>query len=150
VARHVLTRDGRGHRPDGAGEEAVAVDDRRELVANRGIDRLAAVQRLEPSELLRLGLDPLGDAQERGGAFGRRRAGPRLERLARASGGGIDLLGRRLGQLEDRLARARVQDRLGRLGAGGEFAVDEKVRVHWVSSLRDSICRNRPCRCRRA
>jgi hypothetical protein len=58
---------------------------------------------------------------------------------ARSAHGGVDLLGRGLGQVEDRLARARVQDRLGRLGAGGELAVDEKLRVHRVSSLRDHL-----------
>jgi hypothetical protein len=46
------------HRP---GEEAVAIDDGRDFVIAGGIDRLAAVQRLQRGEGVGLGLDPVGD-----------------------------------------------------------------------------------------
>ena len=41
---------GAGHGAHRAGEEAEAIDDRRDLVVEHGVDRLAAVQRFERGE----------------------------------------------------------------------------------------------------
>ena len=65
-----------GMRAHRAGEEAVAIDDRRDLVVEHRVDRLAAIQRFERRERLGLGLDAIGDLEEIAGALGRRRARP--------------------------------------------------------------------------
>ena len=93
-----------GMRAHRAGEEAVAVDDRRDLVVEHGVDRLAAVQRFERGELLGLGLDAVGDLQEIAGALRRRRARPGGEGLLGGGDRRLDLRLAGLRQVEDGLA----------------------------------------------
>ena len=64
VAGNILAGDDARHGAHRAREEAVAIDDRRDLVVQHRVDRLAAVQRLERGKTFRLGLDALGDLQE--------------------------------------------------------------------------------------
>ena len=70
MAGEVLAGDGAVLAADGAGEEAPAVGDGRDLVVAGGVDRLAAVQRLEGGEGVGLCLDAVGDAEEGTWAMG--------------------------------------------------------------------------------
>ena len=97
-----------------AGEEAEAVDDRRDLIAHHRVVGLPQLSASSSGERLRLGFDPIGERSSR------------LERAAgvmstvspegrdRRSDGRFDLVDRRFRQTEQRLARPRVQDLFGR------------------------------------
>ena len=67
----------------GAGEETNLVDHRRDLLAHRDRDDLAAVLGLDGDELLGVRLEDVGDLAAARAALRRRRAPPRRERLRR-------------------------------------------------------------------
>jgi hypothetical protein len=64
VARQIFAGDRPCIVAHGAGEEAVAIDDRRDFVIEHGIDRLAAVERFERAKPGGVLLDRVGDLQE--------------------------------------------------------------------------------------
>ncbi|MPL93022.1 hypothetical protein SDC9_39146 [bioreactor metagenome] len=130
VARQVLARDRPVHGAHGAREEAEAVDDRRQLVAERHVPGLAAVERLEPGERRRLGLDLLGDLQQIARAGGRRGARPGGEGLRRGPDRRLDLRERGLGKGDNHLAGAGVEDLFLGLGARNEVGADQHLRLH--------------------
>ena len=113
------------------------------LVVEGAVDRLAAVEGFEPRECLRLGLDPFGDLQQIAGALGRRGAGPCGEGPGGGGDGGVDLGGGRLGQLQDQLARAGVEDALGGLRAFLKASANQEFGVHLGASVGWIICRRR-------
>ena len=63
-SRHVLTGGTAFQGPGGSGEEAEAVGDRRDLLGEGRGERLADVLRLDPSQLLAVGLDHVGELEE--------------------------------------------------------------------------------------
>ena len=103
-------------RPAGVVEE-VRCGERNVDVA-RLLDRLAAVHRLEHGELARALLEDARDPEQVLGAL---RAGERrpavLERVARRSDGAVDLLGRRLRDLGQRLLGRRADRRVRLVGS---------------------------------
>ncbi len=110
----------------------VAVDDRRDLVVLHGVDRLAAVQRLERGEAVGLRLDPVGDLEQIGRALRGGRARPRRKGLLGRCDGRLDLPLVRLGQGENRRTRPRVEDRLLGLRPRLEARADQHCGVHGV------------------
>ncbi len=97
---------------NGTGEEAAAIDDRGDLVIEHGVDRLAAVQRFQRGEALRL----LLDARRRSSAGSRSvRRGWCCDQLGKAlsaaSTAASIWASEASEQLQHRLARLRVQDR---------------------------------------
>ncbi len=126
MAGEIFPRDLPVLRPDRAREEAVAIDDRGNLVAARGVDRLAAVQGFQRREGVGLGLDPVGDPEERRRAFAGRGARPAVERFPRRRNRLVDLRGGGFGNVEDQRAGPRVQDRFGRFLPLLEIGADQK------------------------
>ena len=118
-----------------AGEEAEAVDDRRDLVVQHADPRLAAVQRFERGEGLGLALDGVGELQQERRALGRRGARPGLEGLRGRIDRRVDLRRRGLGQLDDSLLGLGIEHGFRRFGAVDEVRADQHLRVeHELSS----------------
>jgi hypothetical protein len=144
VAGQVLARERPLHGAHRAGEEAEAVDDGGDLVAQDQIARLAAIERLEGREGFRLRLDPVGELQEQGRALGRGGARPRGEGPVGGGDRRVDLVGGGFGQLHHRVAGARIENGLRFLRSGLEAPADQHLGlgglgegscVHGVSPL---------------
>ena len=89
-------------------------------------DRLPAVFRFEPRQLVEVLLDELGHPDQEPGSFFGGCPAPRLERAGRGGDGGIDVLGAAFGDLGDDLPRRRVDVRKVASRAGRpELAIDE-------------------------
>ena len=118
--------------PRRSGEEPDLVDHRRDLLVPGQADRFAGVLRLEGDQLLGVGLQRVGDADEGQAALGGRGVAPAVERLGCGPSGGVDVgtgRHRRLGEL---LAGDRVDERRGpALDRVPQLAVDEVLdRAH--------------------
>ena len=127
VAREVLAAERAVHAARGAREKAEAVGDGRDLVAERACVRLAAVQRFEPRESFRVGLDECGELEQQAGALRRRGLRPAFVGASRGLHRAADLLGRGFGHLAQHLAGGGVEDGLGRPLALDQLVVDEKL-----------------------
>ncbi len=137
MASHVLARHGSMHVAYGTGKEAKAIGNRRHLVLQNADPWLAAIQRFENGEPLRLPIDGIGELQEQARALGGGRARPGLERLRGSIHRFVDLRGRGIGELDDRLLGLGIDHGLGRFGAGDEIRANQHLRVeHGLSSTR--------------
>ena len=135
VPRHIFARHGAMHVAHGAGKEAEAVGDRRDLVLEHADPRLAAIQRFERGERLGIAVDGVGELQQQRRALGRRGARPGLERLRGGFHRRVDLRGRRVGKLDDGLLGLGIDHGFWRFGAVDEFRADQHLRVeHEFSS----------------
>ena len=119
---------------DGTGEETIAIDDGGNLVATGGVDRLAAIERLERGETIGLGLDAVGDPKERCGAFAGGGARPCVKGLAGGGHGAVDLRGRGFGHVEDDLASAGVEHLFGGVLPCLEAVADQKIGLDFHGS----------------
>ena len=148
MAREIFARRRSVHRPDGAGEVAEAVDDRRDLVVQRLDPRLAAVQRLERSKGFRVALDGVGELQEQARALRGRRGRPRLERGPGRLDCVVHLARRGLRQIDQQRLRLRIENALPGLAAGDERVADEHVGVeHQAFLLEAGIYLPAPATC---
>ena len=95
---------------DGTGEEAVAVDDRGNLVLGDTGQRLAAVHGFQLGEVVGLGFDGVGQLQQDGRALRGRGPRPGGEGPHGGLNGGVDLGGRGFGDLDQDIAGLRVED----------------------------------------
>ena len=121
MAGHVLAGNRAVHGAHGAGKEAEAVGHPRHLVLENADARLAAIERFERGEGLGLGIDGVGELQQKGRTLGRRGARPGLEGLRRGIHRFIDLNGRSIGELDDGFLGLGIDHALRRFGAGDEF-----------------------------
>ena len=123
------------HRAHRAGEEAEAVDDRRNFVVQHPDARLAAVERFERGERLGVPFDRVGELQEQRGPLRRRRRRPAREGLFGGVDGGVHLLNRGFRQVEQKLLRLRIEHALAGLAAGDELVADQHVCVEHETLL---------------
>src|SRR5438045_1132258 len=124
-------------RARGAGEEAKAVGDGRDLLRPGRCERLADVLRLELGELVAVRLDRLGQLEQALAAVARRGVRPTsLESLAGSGHGAIDVLFAALWHVRDDLAGGGVDDlliaasRTGRPPPVDEHLVTSQRRAH--------------------
>ena len=110
MAGQILAGNRRRERADGSGEKAPAIDDRRQFVIAHRIDRLAAIQRFERSEIVRMLLDGVGDLQKIAGSLGRGRARPAGKCCFRRVDGCIDLAVGGFGKVDDPGTGLRIED----------------------------------------
>ncbi len=129
-SRQVLARGHPRHAARGTGEEAEAIDDRRQFVPECPGRRLAGVARLQLREGLAVLLDLVGHLQELERPLLRRGSRPGGKGGVSGRDGLLHLRQRRLGDRGDPLARCRVEDRFGRALAVDEPAVDQKLGLH--------------------
>ena len=109
VALEVLAGPLGLHGPTRAGEEAVAVDRRLDLDADRG-DRLAGVAVLDGGQVIGPGLDRVGEAEQGGHALGGGGASPLDERVRGGAAGVVDVVGSRVRRTEHGRPGGRVDD----------------------------------------
>jgi hypothetical protein len=115
--------------PGGAGEEAQLVQERRHLLVAGGRHGLAGVAALGVDDLVRPGLDGVGQAQQGALPLGRGAVAPDLEAGRGGGERGVDVFGRgdRGGRV--RLPGARIDDRgrpaVGRVAIGPADEVAE-------------------------
>ena len=123
------------HGAHGAGKEAEAVGHPRHFVLENADARLAAIERFQRGEGFGLGIDGVGELQQKGRALGGRGARPGLEGLGRGIHRFIDLSGRSIGELDDGLLGLGIDHGLRGFGAGDEFRADQHLRIeHELSS----------------
>ena len=108
IVRHVAARFGV---QDRRRKEAKVQDGSGHVHPAGERDRLPAVFRFEPRQLVEVLLDELGDPDQEPGSLLGGRPAPRLERAGRRGDGGIDVLGAALRDLGDDLSRRRVDVR---------------------------------------
>ena len=133
VARHVLARRLALQHAGRPGEEPELVHHRRDLLARGERLDLAGVGRLEGDQLLGVGLDRVGDLQQRLLALAGRRTSPLAEGAVGGLVGRVDLLRPADGRLGDDLAGRRVDDVARRAGAAVDVrATDEVAQRAWA------------------
>ena len=134
MVRKVLAGKGRGQATRGAGKEAEAVRNRRDLVGNHEMARFAAVGCLEVGKGGCIRIDGIGNRQQCGGALARWGRRPGGEGPLRRFDCGIDLLRARLRQAVAALAGGGREDRFGFTLAGDQGSVDQHQILHLHSS----------------
>ena len=72
-------------------------------------------------------LDPVGQLEEEGGALDGGGPAPRGEGFFRGVGGEVDLFRRSLGDFDDQVSGARIEDGLGIALAGDQFSANEEA-----------------------
>ncbi len=124
MAGHVFAGNWAVHGAHGAGKEAEAVGHPRHLVLENADARLAAIQRFERGEGFSLGIDGVGELQQKRRTLGGRGARPGLEGFRRGIHRFIDLNGRSIGELDDGFLGLGIDHSFRRFGAGDEFRAD--------------------------
>lgn len=130
MPRDVLSRRRALKAAHGAGEETEHVRHDGQFVQQHGVERLAAVVRLQASEHVRQGIDALGELEQQGRAILGRRLRPGVEGRIRALHRGMDLGAAGLGNSHQDVALGRVVHRVALAFAGHQGTIDQKFGLH--------------------
>jgi hypothetical protein len=130
MARQVLTCRRAAETARGTGKITEHIGDGRDFIVQGCGERFAAVLRFQPGQLLAMGLDGIGDCQQRHRALFGAGLRPPIKSLVGGSHGGIDLC---LGGLVDLCQGATlggVEHSPCRAFAGYQMTVDQHFDLH--------------------
>jgi hypothetical protein len=126
VAGHVLARRPALEKPRGAGEEPELVHARRQFLGGGQAAGLAGVAYLGVDQLVRVGLDRVGDLQQRALPLGRGGVPPALKGSRGRIHGGVHVASARDRGASEHVAGTRVDEiAVATVGGVDEGSVDE-------------------------